>query len=40
MPANVVEMFYYGNVPWHDEGIKLEHPATMEEAIKHGGLGG
>jgi len=38
MPANVGEMFYYGDIPWHREGVKLDHPANMEEAIKAGGL--
>ena len=38
MPANVGEMFYYGEVPWHKEGVKLDQPANMEEAIKAGGL--
>jgi len=38
MPANVGEMFYYGEIPWHREGVKLDHPANMEEAIKAGGL--
>ena len=32
MSANVGEMFYYGEVPWHGEGEKLDHPANMEEA--------
>ncbi|MFH1952500.1 MAG: DUF932 domain-containing protein [Pseudomonadota bacterium] len=38
MPANVGEMFYYGDVPWHGEGLKLSHPANIQEAIKAGGL--
>ncbi len=38
MPANVGEMFYYGNVPWHKKGVKLNKPADMEEAILAGGL--
>ncbi|RJR21411.1 MAG: DUF932 domain-containing protein [Desulfobacteraceae bacterium] len=38
MPANVGEMFYYGEVPWHGKGTKLEELANMEEAIKNGGL--
>ncbi len=42
MPANVGEMFYYGDVPWHGEGLKLSHPANMEEAnqVWRAGLGG
>lgn len=38
MPANVGEMFYYGAVPWHGEGLALKHPATLEEALRAGGL--
>jgi phage/plasmid-like protein (TIGR03299 family) len=38
MPANVGEMFYYGDVPWHGEGKKLDQPANFEEAILAGGL--
>jgi len=38
MPANVGEMFYYGAVPWHRQGTKLNQPANVEEAIQAGGL--
>lgn len=38
MPANVGEMFYHGEVPWHGLGTKLDEPATMEVALKAGGL--
>ena len=38
MPANVGEMFYYGDVPWHGGGIELEEPADSEEAMRFGGL--
>jgi phage/plasmid-like protein (TIGR03299 family) len=38
MPANVGEMFYYGDVPWHKQGKKLDQPANMETAIQAGGL--
>ena len=38
MPANIGEMFYYGEIPWHKEGTELELPANSEEAIEFGGL--
>jgi hypothetical protein len=38
MPANIGEMFYTGEVPWHGLGVALAQPATLEEAIKVGGL--
>jgi phage/plasmid-like protein (TIGR03299 family) len=38
MPANVGEMFYYGDVPWHGQGKKLGQPANLKEAIQAGGL--
>ena len=38
MPANVGEMFYYGDVPWHGQGKKLDQAANLEEAIRAGGL--
>lgn len=38
MPANVGEMFYYGEIPWHREGTELDLPANSEEAIEFGGL--
>ena len=38
MPANVGEMFYTGAVPWHGLGVNLAQPATLEEALKVGGL--
>jgi phage/plasmid-like protein (TIGR03299 family) len=38
MPANIGEMFYYGNVPWHGKGTELNEPANKEEAIVYGGL--
>jgi len=33
MPANVESLFYYGEVPWHGLGTKLDQVATAEEAI-------
>jgi phage/plasmid-like protein (TIGR03299 family) len=38
MPANVGEMFYTGEVPWHGLGLPLARPATLAEALKAGGL--
>lgn len=38
MPANVGEMFYTGDVPWHGLGRRLEEPATLDEALEVGGL--
>jgi phage/plasmid-like protein (TIGR03299 family) len=38
MAANIGEMFYTGETPWHGEGIHLAKPATVEEALKVGGL--
>lgn len=38
MPANVGEMFYYGEVPWHRRGNRLNEPADMKTAIQAGGL--
>jgi phage/plasmid-like protein (TIGR03299 family) len=36
--ANVGEMFYTGHTPWHELGVALAQPATLEEALKVGGL--
>src|SRR5438094_492522 len=38
MPANVGEMFYTGESPWHGLGVSLAQPATLSEALKVGGL--
>lgn len=39
MPANIGEMFYVGEMPWHEKGLELGKPATLEEALRAGGLG-
>lgn len=31
-------MFYYGDRPWHGLGKRLDQPATLEDALLHGGL--
>ncbi len=38
MPANVGEMFYTGDMPWHGLGIALAQPANLDEAMRVGGL--
>ena len=38
MPDNVGGMFFYGDVPWHGKGKKLDKPADLHEALVHGGL--
>lgn len=38
MAHNIGQMFYYGKLPWHELGSKLSKPATLEEALKEGGL--
>jgi len=38
MAHNIGQMFYYGKLPWHELGQKIKQPATVEEALKAGGL--
>lgn len=38
MPADIGEMFHTGETPWHGLGIHLAKPATVEEALRAGGL--
>jgi phage/plasmid-like protein (TIGR03299 family) len=38
MAHNIGQMFYYGELPWHTLGNKLERAATLDEAFKAGGL--
>lgn len=38
MSANVGEMFYTGETPWHGFGVCLAKPATLSDALKVGGL--
>lgn len=38
MPHEIGAMFWCGEVPWHDLGTRLARPATLDEALEHGGL--
>lgn len=38
MSANVENMFYVGETPWHGLGVKIEKAPTSDEAIKIAGL--
>ncbi len=38
MTANVGEMFWTGEAPWHGRGTKVDRPLTWEEALAAGGL--
>ena len=38
MAANVGQMFYTGEVPWHGLGVPLAQAADLDEALKVGGL--
>ncbi|HUE71428.1 MAG TPA: DUF932 domain-containing protein [Pirellulaceae bacterium] len=38
MPANVGEMFYYGEIPWHGNGTEVEAPLDFASAVKSAGL--
>jgi phage/plasmid-like protein (TIGR03299 family) len=38
MAHNIGQMFYFGKLPWHTLGEKIEKPATIEKAIAAGGL--
>lgn len=38
MPAQVETMAYYGEVPWHGEGVQVADAMTSAEAIKLAGL--
>lgn len=38
MAANIGEMFYYGEIPWHGEGLPLTRPPTVEEVLHAGAL--
>lgn len=38
MAANVETMFYVGETPWHQLGVKVDHALSSDEAIKIAGL--
>ncbi|MGA2621068.1 MAG: DUF932 domain-containing protein [Thermoguttaceae bacterium] len=38
MPANVGEMFYYGETPWHGLGVEVGAPLSVQEALRKGSL--
>jgi phage/plasmid-like protein (TIGR03299 family) len=38
MSANVGEVFYTGETPWHGLGVSLAKPVTLDDALKVGGL--
>lgn len=38
MVHNIGAMFYFGKRPWHTLGTRIEEPATIEEALRAGGL--
>ena len=38
MSSDVGDMFGTGKTPWHGLGIELATPATLDEALKAGGL--
>lgn len=38
MAHNIGKMFYYGEIPWHELGNKVDQPATAEVALEKGGL--
>lgn len=38
MAHNIGQMFYYGKLPWHELGTEIKKPATLEVALKEGGL--
>jgi phage/plasmid-like protein (TIGR03299 family) len=38
MPANIGEMFYFGEMPWHGLGYEVSKPLTVQEALRAGRL--
>lgn len=33
MAANIGEMFYYGETPWHGKGLPLTQPVAVDEIL-------
>lgn len=38
MPAVIDSMMYVGETPWHGEGVRLNKPPTITEALEYSGL--
>ena len=38
MPAEVENMFYVDEVPWHGLGVPLQSPPTIKDGIRLAGL--
>ena len=38
MPANIDSMMYVNETPWHREGVALDKPPSVEDALDYAGL--